>query len=152
MNKMQKGFTLIELMIVVAIIGILAAIAVPAYKDYTTKAQASEGFSLLDGLKGEAVPSWTENPTAAGCTQINNDIAAGGTTKGKYVASIVATSAGADCDITVTYQATLDPSIAGKTVIMRLLANPIAGTSPIQSSQTVTGGTTPTKYLPSAWK
>ena len=50
-QKAQQGFTLIELMIVVAIIGILAAIAIPAYSDYTAKAQASEAFSLLDGLK-----------------------------------------------------------------------------------------------------
>ena len=52
MNKsVQKGFTLIELMIVIAIIGILAAIAIPAYQDYTIRAQASEGLSLMDGLK-----------------------------------------------------------------------------------------------------
>ena len=51
MNKIQKGFTLIELMIVVAIIAILAAIAIPAYQDYVIRSQVSEGMSLLDGSK-----------------------------------------------------------------------------------------------------
>ena len=51
MNTAQKGFTLIELMIVIAIIGILAAIALPAYQDYTARAQASEGFKATSGLQ-----------------------------------------------------------------------------------------------------
>src|ERR1700744_1384680 len=51
-NKVQKGFTLIELMIVVAIIGILASIAIPAYQDYTIRAQVTEAFSLASEIKG----------------------------------------------------------------------------------------------------
>ena len=51
MKTIQKGFTLIELMIVIAIIGILAAIAIPAYQNYTIRAQVTEGLNLADGLK-----------------------------------------------------------------------------------------------------
>jgi type IV pilus assembly protein PilA len=111
MKKVQQGFTLIELMIVVAIIGILAAIAIPQYNDYTAKAQASEAFSLLDGLKTPIVAAMTEDATN-GCA-----IPAGAVTAGKYVASIAASGGGATCQLLATYAATgVNTQIQGQTV------------------------------------
>ncbi len=79
-KQLQKGFTLIELMIVVAIIGILAAIAIPAYQDYTARAQASEAFSLLDGLKTPTLETFVQDGTWA--------VPSGAVITGKYVNSI----------------------------------------------------------------
>ena len=60
-QSIQKGFTLIELMIVVAIIGILAAIAIPAYQDYTIRAQVTEGLSLVSQVKVSVAEAYTTN-------------------------------------------------------------------------------------------
>lgn len=87
MKAIQKGFTLIELMIVIAIIGILAVIALPAYQDYTARAQVSEAISLMEGQKSAVVEyyadkgKWPTNNTEAG-------IAAAADIKGKYVAQV----------------------------------------------------------------
>lgn len=94
MKKTQQGFTLIELMIVVAIIGILAAVALPAYQDYTARAQASEGAVMLSGLKAP-VAEWYydkgEMPDPS--TDLN------ATVSGKYITSLTLTG-------TSTYTAT----------------------------------------------
>jgi len=113
MKKIQQGFTLIELMIVVAIIGILAAVAIPAYQDYTAKAQASEAFTILGGLKtpvSEAIAAAGQT----GCTVLPT----GAVTSGKYVASIAApTWADPVCTIIATYTgANINPKVSGKTV------------------------------------
>ena len=80
MKYLQRGFTLIELMIVVAIIGILAAVAITAYNDYTARAQASEAFTLLDGLKTPL----SELFTASGLFEIGGS-GVTAITSGKYV-------------------------------------------------------------------
>lgn len=90
MKQNQQGFTLIELMIVVAIIGILAAVAIPSYRDYTARAQMSEAISLMSGFKtGLAEYHQSEgafNPSPAlKATQF------GSTISGKYVSNVVLT-------------------------------------------------------------
>ncbi|TVR58970.1 MAG: pilin [Candidatus Competibacteraceae bacterium] len=80
MKKHQQGFTLIELMIVVAIIGILAAIAIPAYQDYTTRAQVSEGIVLASAARTAAsehrmsLGTWPADNDAAGYDGVATDV------------------------------------------------------------------------------
>ncbi|HFA1750379.1 TPA: pilin, partial [Neisseria gonorrhoeae] len=87
MNTLQKGFTLIELMIVIAIVGILAAVALPAYQDYTARAQVSEAILLAEGQKSAVTEyylnngKWPEDNDKAG-------VASSDKIKGKYVESV----------------------------------------------------------------
>ena len=93
MNTMQKGFTLIELMIVVAIIGILAAIAIPAYQDYITRGQVSEAVTLGGGLKSPLAEYGADKnawPTLVGPTATAGSGQLNATLIGKY--STVTTS------------------------------------------------------------
>ncbi|HEZ0817009.1 TPA: pilin [Neisseria meningitidis] len=87
MDTLQKGFTLIELMIVIAIVGILAAVALPAYQDYTARAQVSEAILLAEGQKSAVTEYylnhgiWPGDNSAAG-------VASSSTIKGKYVQKV----------------------------------------------------------------
>lgn len=100
--KMQKGFTLIELMIVVAIIAILAAIALPAYQDYTIRSQVSEGAVLADGAK-TAVAEYFSNTGSAPSTNAMAGLAAAASINGKFVSQL---AVGANGVITATYSNT----------------------------------------------
>ncbi len=158
MKTMQKGFTLIELMIVVAIIGILAAIAIPAYQDYTIRAQVTEGLNLAGDLKaavGETFAStgaWPADNAEVGITA---------TKSGKYVGDVSIDTG----TINITYAGTAsggqaNANIDGKKLSIRPTVSPngdviwncgyhtVAGADP--SSGGASGDVTDVtaKYLP----
>ena len=112
MKKVQQGFTLIELMIVVAIIGILAAVALPQYQDYTVRTRVSEGLSLAAGLKTSITEAFnSQGPRSMICgTTTNTDCDAINATPPvatKNVATVQSDAAGI---ITITYAASVDNS------------------------------------------
>ena len=163
MKSLQKGFTLIELMIVIAIIGILAAIAVPAYSDYIARSQASEGSSLAAGLKTQVIENLQNNNCfSEGTSAAGADIQVGKYGKAEIVGpanlansststtSTTSTSAAANkatgCKIKYTVNSSdVSSAIASKFFTVDVLAN---GSLKLDSN----GTDMDSKYIPKAFK
>jgi type IV pilus assembly protein PilA len=168
MKSVQKGFTLIELMIVIAIIGILAAIAIPAYQNYVIRAQATEGSTVIGSLETAFEECYANTGTAGSC--LSNAAVGIPATKiiaGTYVKSAILTK-GAPGQIQVTYNANANANIANKTVIWSAYKSPdgnitwlcnngnattkaiATGLVPVNGGTAATSGSVPLgSYLPS---
>ena len=117
--KQQKGFTLIELMIVIAIIGILAAIAIPAYQDYTIRSKVSEGLNLSGAAK-LAVAETYDSTGSMPSGNASFGLPTAGSIAGNYVSSVSVAASGSTGIITVLYQTSVggNPNAGGKTITL----------------------------------
>ena len=139
--KKQQGFTLIELMIVVAIIGILAAIAIPAYQDYTIRAQVSEGLNLAGGAKA-AVSEYTMDRGSFPDTNQVAGISTNVSINGKYVTQVQVV----DGLITVTYGNDAHRIIRAQTLDL----SPFTNAGSVEWTCSSIGNAIADKHLPAA--
>ena len=141
-RSLQKGFTLIELMIVVAIIGILAAVALPAYQDYTVRAKVSEVILAASSAKTSVAESAQINSTMPTAASLVVD-----TQASKFVSSVVYSQTSTSVGVVTVTTTAADSKISGVTVFMTgtLAANG-------QVIWVCGPGTINAKYLPSSCK
>ncbi len=146
-RSMQKGFTLIELMIVVAIIGILAAVALPAYQDYTVRAKVSEVVLAASSAKTAVAESAQVNSTMPATASLTVD-----SQSSKWVSGVAYSSAGGSTGVITVTTSTADTKISGKTLIMTGNLQPNGQVTWVCSAPAVASGGIDPKYLPASCK